>query len=171
LITKVFVLKVLTLLVLNAILWPCAVVFCEEGKAAFQSEVGEELRRSQYYLRLGTEDELQFYVHVWGQVRNPGLYLVADGTDVVGLISIAGGPSDGAKLKGTKLIRTAPGSEGIVRINLERFTKSGDYSEVPVLEPGDAIVVPSTVWHNIIRFGTVLSVAALFANVIVYATR
>jgi len=130
-----------------------------------------EARRSQYYLHLGTEDALQFYVQVWGQVSKPGLYLVSDGTDVIGLLSIAGGPTEDAKLAKVKLVRTTAGRRGTIPVDVKRFTASGDWSGVPVLEPGDTVVVPGTFWHQVIRFGSILSVTALFANVIVYATR
>jgi len=143
----------------------------EEVETPTQAVPRDESRRSQYYLRLGAEDELQFHVHIWGQVRNPGLYLVSDGTDVIGLISLAGGPTDGAKLERTRLVRTAPGQEGIIEVDLKLYTNSGDYSGIPILEPGDTILVPATFWQGVVRFGTVLSVVALFANVIVYATR
>ena len=42
---------------------------------------------------------LAIKVHIWGQVHRPGRYLVPDGTDLVGLISFAGGPTSGAKLQ------------------------------------------------------------------------
>ncbi|MCX5800979.1 MAG: SLBB domain-containing protein [Candidatus Eisenbacteria bacterium] len=131
----------------------------------------DESRRSQYYLNLGTEDALQFYVHVWGQVGKPGLYLVADGTDLVGLLSLAGGPTEDANLTEIKLVRTGAGGKGAIAVDLKRYTGSGDWSRIPVLEPGDTVVVPATFWHKVMRFGSILSVTALLANVIVYATR
>ena len=163
--------KVLALLVLVSTLWPSGLLAQESVEGQQKPAEPQESRRSQYYLRLGTEDALQFYVQVWGQVGKPGLYLVADGTDVIGLLSLAGGPTEDAKLQKITLVRTVAGRKGAIAVDLKRYTNSGDYSAIPVLEPGDTVVVPSTFWHKVIRFGTLLSVTALFANVIVYATR
>ena len=187
--SRAFVFKVLALLVLTTMLPLSALLAAEpiEGQQPTENQqpiesqqpVGnqqepaqtDESRRSQYYLRLGTEDALQFYVHVWGQVGKPGLYLVADGTDLVGLLSLAGGPTEDAKLAKIKLVRTAAGKKGTIAVDLKRYTNSGDYAGIPVLEPGDTVVVPPTFWHKVMRFGSILSVTALLANVIVYATR
>lgn len=174
--------KVLVLFVLVTMFWPTSLLLAQEAvqgqqKPAEPAEGSqkpaqpEESRRSQYYLRLGTEDAMQFYVHIWGQVGKPGLYLVADGTDVIGLLSLAGGPTEDAKLEKIRLVRTAAGGKGTIAVDVKRYTNSGDYSRVPVLEPGDTVVVPSTFWHKVMRFGSILSITALFANVIVVATR
>lgn len=163
--------RIVALFLLVTLSLPACSALCQESEGTAEPVTPEDLRRSQYHLRLGTEDELQFYVHIWGQVTKPGLYLVADGTDVVGLVSLAGGPTEGARLDKVRLVRSGPGAQRAIPVNLKEYTHSGDSSKVPVLEPGDTIIVPSTFWQRFIRFGTILNVAALFANVIVYATR
>jgi hypothetical protein len=169
--------KVLALLVLTTTLPLSPLLAGEpvEGQVTTEDQqkpaATDESRRSQYYLRLGTEDVLQFYVHVWGQVGKPGLYLVSDGTDVIGLLSLAGGPTEDAKLEKITLVRAAAGKKGAISVDLKRYTHSGDYAGIPVLEPGDTVVVPPTFWHKVMRFGSILSVTALFANVVVVATR
>ena len=163
--------KVLALLVLMTMLLPTVLLAQEPVEGQQKPTEPQGSRRSQYYLHLGTEDALQFYVHVWGQVGKPGLYLVSDGTDVIGLLSLAGGPTEDAKLEKITLVRSVTGRNGAIAVDLRRYTNSGDYSGIPILEPGDTVVVPATFWHQVIRFGTILSVTALFANVIVYATR
>jgi polysaccharide export outer membrane protein len=125
---------------------------------------------SQYRLRLGTEDELQFNVHVWGQVNKPGLYAVPDGTDLVSLISLAGGPTDDAKLSHVVVVRAAGSTGGSVTVDLRSYVKSGNRGEIPVLGPGDTVVVPAKFSYSLFRFSGILSVAALIANVIVTAS-
>ena len=169
--TRALSFKILALFLLPTMLWPRCGAFCQEAGGTDEPAAQDDLRRSQYHMRLGTEDELQFYVHIWGQVNKPGLYLVSDGTDVVALVSLAGGPTEGAQLNKVSLVRSAPGTKRAIAVDLREFTRSGDSSKIPVLEPGDTVVVPSTFWQRFIRFGTVLSVAALVANVVVYATR
>ena len=169
--TRALSFRILALFLLVTIFWPRCSAFCQEGGGTDVPVAQDDLRRSQYHLRLGTEDELQFYVHIWGQVTKPGLYLVSDGTDVVALVSLAGGPTEGARLNKVRLVRSAPGTQRAIAVDLGEYARSGDSSKIPVLEPGDTVIVPSTFWQGFIRFGTILNVAALLANVIVYATR
>ncbi|GAG84810.1 unnamed protein product, partial [marine sediment metagenome] len=39
------------------------------------------------------------WVNVWGHVQKPGSYLVYDGIDIATVLSITGGPKQGANLK------------------------------------------------------------------------
>lgn len=60
-------------------------------------------RGALYYL--GDQDELLIKVNIWGFVQKPGQYMVPNGTDLISLISFAGGPREQAKLKSIKVIR------------------------------------------------------------------
>ncbi len=62
-------------------------------------------RGALYYL--GEQDELLIKVNIWGFVERPGQYMVPTGTDLISLISFAGGPREQAKLKKVKLIRNS----------------------------------------------------------------
>lgn len=57
----------------------------------------QEQKPREKYL-LGPEQQLQIVVHIWGEVNKPGDYLVPDGTNVLELISKAGGPTNYANL-------------------------------------------------------------------------
>ena len=61
-------------------------------------------RGARYYL--GDQDELLMKVNIWGYVRKPGQYMVPPDTDLISLMSFAGGPIEGAKIKSIKLIRS-----------------------------------------------------------------
>jgi hypothetical protein len=54
---------------------------------------------------LGDQDELLMRVNIWGFVRRPGQYMVPKDTDLISLISFAGGPREEAKIKKIKVIR------------------------------------------------------------------
>ncbi|MDZ7724663.1 MAG: SLBB domain-containing protein [candidate division KSB1 bacterium] len=54
---------------------------------------------------LGSEEKLEMQVHIWGEVRNPGEYRVSYDTDMIELISIAGGPTKDASLNNVQLTR------------------------------------------------------------------
>ena len=60
-------------------------------------------KASLYYL--GDKDQLLIKVNIWGFVQKPGQYFVPTDTDLISLISFAGGPREEAKLKKVKLIR------------------------------------------------------------------
>lgn len=54
---------------------------------------------------LGDEERLEMVVAIWGEVRNPGEHRVSYNTNLVELISVAGGPTDKARLKKVQLTR------------------------------------------------------------------
>jgi hypothetical protein len=160
---------VATLLLTTCVIIPSLSI--SSSFAASLQEVGEpDTLRSQYYLRLGTEDELEFYVHIWGQVNKPGLYAVRDGTDLVALLAMAGGPTEDAKLTHITLVRGIGQGKGSIRVDVQEYVESGRSSEIPVLHPGDTVIVPAKFTHTLFRLSGFLSVLALVANVIVNAT-
>ncbi|NOZ62510.1 MAG: hypothetical protein GXO74_12625 [Calditrichaeota bacterium] len=111
-------------------------------------------RGAQYYL--GTDDQLLIKVNVWGFVAKPGQYLVPSGTDLVSLISFAGGPIEGAKLSKIKIIRPPHNqtdnnnkNKSVIIVDVKKFMKNGDISVIPVLKPDDTIVISGTKWYHI----------------------
>jgi hypothetical protein len=118
----------------------------------------------------GAESQFLIDVQVWGQVHQPGLYAVRDRTDVIGLLSYAGGPTDDAKLEDVRLIR-ADGAPGVERIDLQAFVVEGKRASVGALRPGDVLLVPANRSHKLLRFTSVLSFLTLAANVAILATR
>ncbi len=99
---------------------------------------------SQYYLEGGVESKLMMKVNVWGAVQKPGAQYVPDGTDLVGVISAAGGPVDGAKLSEIRLIRNFNGEKRNDKINLSRCLKKGEVGLLPEIKPGDTIIIPKS---------------------------
>ena len=80
------------------------------------------------------------YVNIIGHVKSPGTYLIYEGADILTILSQAGGPLPGAKLKETILYRKK--SELIV-INLNEFFNTGDELDV-VIKPNDTIYIKET---------------------------
>ena len=54
---------------------------------------------------LDNEDELKMVVHIWGEVQKPGEYVVPYETNILELISKAGGPTQYANLSKVRLTR------------------------------------------------------------------
>ncbi len=87
---------------------------------------------------------IKMWVNVWGQVNNPGSYLVYDGIDLATLLSITGGPKSGANLKKIRLFRELPNTAGQLSqsIDLKKFLKSGDRGDFTRILPNDTFVIP-----------------------------
>lgn len=108
-------------------------------------------RGAQYVI--GNQDQLLIRVNIWGFVKMPGQYLVPTNTDLVSLISYAGGPLEDAQMKKVKLIRTALGdsTEKVMLINIKKFLELGDIRQNPQLFPNDTIVISPTRYHWVIK--------------------
>jgi len=98
----------------------------------------------QYFLAPGTDNQLLMKINVWGEVLRPGVIEVPDRTDLLSALSLAGGPVDGAKLSKIKIIRGFNGSGNSWDVNLKKVVQEGQLEKVPVLQPGDTVVVPKS---------------------------
>ncbi len=113
-------------------------------------------------------EKLKINTYIWGQIRKPGLYIVPDDTDLLKLLSLAGGPTEDAKLNKIRIIRPTNDGKKVIFVNLKKYIDTGDENLIPVLMPGDTVVVAGTIWYAITRFtGFVADVAILIT---VYAT-
>ncbi len=159
--------RILSLL-LFAVIMP--LFFVMEGFAQEQPFLNLRNRGAQYMI--GKEDELLIKVNIWGFVRMPGQYLVPSNTDLVSLISYAGGPSEDAQIKKVKMIRTIDitpdgksrnTSQKIYEYNIKRFLETGDLNLNPYLMPNDTILISGSSVHLLTRlldFGSKLTFIA-----------
>jgi polysaccharide export outer membrane protein len=125
------------------------------------------VRSPQYYLSLGTENALMIRIFIWGQVGLPGVYEVPDGTDLIAALSLAGGPTDNAKLSEVRIIRSSATDSEVLKVNVKKYMENGDTDLIPLLKPGDTVIVSGTVFHMFARFASFVSQLAIVANVIV----
>ncbi len=132
-------------------------------------------RGAQYFL--GTDDQLSIKVNIWGFVAKPGQYLVPSDTDLISLISFAGGPRDGAKLNCVKIIRSknlTDSTEVVMNVNIKEFIKNGKQSLIPLLQPEDTIIVSGSTWHHVGNFLAFVTKLATLVQIywwIVYYSR
>lgn len=127
----------------------------------------QELQRgAQYYIsRKEAIDELLIRVNVWGYVAKPGQYLVPDNTDLISLLSYAGGPTEDARIDAIRLIRTVEGKRQVTEVDLRELLEGGSLEEIPVLMPGDTVIVPGNLYRLISRAVSIVSQLAIVANV------
>jgi len=103
---------------------------------------------NQYYL--GQANELLIRVNVWGKVNRPGQYFVPAATDLITLLSAAGGPIPRSRLGDVRIIRTSPDSENeVILVDVKKFMKTGDKRLIPELKPEDTVVVHGSTWQFI----------------------
>ena len=110
-------------------------------------------------------------VNVWGHVNAPGRHVVFDGIDLATLLSVVGGPKNGAKLNKVKLFREIPDENGeqIYSINLRKFLKTGDRSDFVKILPNDTFIIPQTttnvILSNVGTLNTFLTLLNLYLQI------
>lgn len=117
-----------------------------------ESESQKSLNKASQYF-LGKEDEILIQVNLLGYVQKPGQYLIPRYTNLLSLISFAGGVQKGASLSNVQIMRGAKLSNGtngsdsvgtthdIIFVNLQKYFETGQTRYVPILEAGDSIFI------------------------------
>lgn len=119
-----------------------------------------------YYAKPG---DLTIIVNVWGFVQNPGCYEISTSIDLVQLVSLAGGPSEFARLDNIRITRFVSGDKGGQKLEfLMNLEELGHLSEADVkLRPGDVIYVDRSnwsIWKDV--FSITATVAVLVVAVV-----
>ena len=120
---------------------------------------------------MGDVEQLRIYTYIWGQVKRPGLYIVPDNTDLLALLSLAGGPTEEAKLSKIRIVRPTKEGKKIIWVNMKEYLETGNQELRPVLQPGDTIIVSGTIFYAfsktadfLAKVAAVLGVYNLFIN-------
>ena len=123
---------------------------------------------AQYFI--GDENQLMMMVNVWERVQKPGQYFVPSDTDLITLISVAGGPADKSRLDNVRLVRGGSMGSEVIEINIKKFLKTGDSNLIPDLLPEDTIIVSGSMWYVFSQVVQVVAQLAIVANVYYLAT-
>jgi len=86
-------------------------------------------------------------VSVWGEIDSPGMYSIPEGSDLLLLITIAGGPTRNAAISSIKIVRSFP-EPRVLHVDLDTFFDTGRRDGVPVLSPGDMVFVNRTRYRS-----------------------
>jgi protein involved in polysaccharide export with SLBB domain len=82
-------------------------------------------------------------VQIVGEVRSPAIYALEDVNDLVGVMLLAGGPTEQANLGRVRLVRSdATGATKATEFDVERYLEDGVTAQNPTCEPGDTVYVP-----------------------------
>lgn len=121
-------------------------------------------RGAQYYI--GDENQLMMKVNIWGRVEKPGQYFVPSDTDLITLISVAGGPADKSRIDNVRVVRIGTsGEEQVINVNIKKYLKTGERTLIPDLKPEDTIIVSGSMWYILTTVVQVVSQLAIVANV------
>ncbi len=125
----------------------------------------EVMPGSRYYISIGAEDEILIRVNVWGQVLKPGQYMVPSDTDIISLLSYAGGPTENSKLSDVRIVRNTQDASEVISVDIKKYVETADLSLIGLLQPGDTVVVPASTYHLFSRFVGFVSQIAVITNV------
>ena len=121
----------------------------------------------QYSGSLTGTQQLKIRTYIWGQVRNPGLYIVPDDTDLLTLISSAGGPTENAKLSKIRIIRSTEEGDKVIWVDLKEYLETGQPELIPILKPGDTVIVSGSTYYAFTKAVNWLSQIAVMLSVYV----
>jgi hypothetical protein len=96
-------------------------------------------------------NKVNFEVIVWGGVKLPGKYIVPEGTTLIDVITLSGGPSQQDILESFKLIRGRDvngkyTSSEVLNLNYSDFFNREPVTQFvktnPLMRPGDILIFP-----------------------------
>ena len=120
------------------------------------------------YYYISKPGELTMQVNIWGYVRDPGRYEIPTFTDIIQLVSYAGGPTADADIDDVRVTRVARTDSTVRRseftIDLEDIANAKQ--EDLILHPGDTIVIERTTWASLRDVISVVTTAALITTAV-----
>lgn len=120
------------------------------------------------YYYLSKPGELTMQINIWGYVHHPGRYEVPTNTDIIQLLSFAGGPIQDGNLGKIKISRfiTTESRRTHKEIYLDLDDLSKITSEDLLLSPDDVIYIDRTGWSKFRDVLTVVTSTAMITTAI-----
>lgn len=124
----------------------------------------------------GQGNTVEIIVHIIGEVKNPGKYQVRDNTNLIELLSEAGGSTDFSNLNDVTITHTqstmANGRNGgghnggsrIIKYNVNKYLKEQNSPSPPTLLPGDVVLVPRNKWRTWRNVATIVRDVSVVAS-------
>ena len=145
-------------------IWITASAFLCSQTAMAQTgffEVKEPPRAAEYIYRSSPKESL-IGVQLLGAVKNPGIYYVPPQTDLLKLITLAGGTSD-ADLSEVVVRKIDPTQKGVYELDLTKLMKSSQDVKPFKLAQDDFVYVPQKepwISNDVSRSVTIVSLIA-----------
>jgi protein involved in polysaccharide export with SLBB domain len=135
---------------------------CMISNAQSNLTTGLSTAQAAAFYYIAKPGEITMQVNVWGFVQKPGRYEIPISTDIVELLSFAGGPMQYAKLDEVKIIRLADSTGAGRRDILVDLTEPEEMTANNLtLRAGDTIFLDHTSWVTLRDVFTVVSTAAI----------
>jgi protein involved in polysaccharide export with SLBB domain len=138
-----------------------------EARAQLTGEPRSGVSAANYYY-VSKPGELTMELNIWGFVKTPGRYEVPASTDLIKLISYAGGPTENAKLDKVSITRIMKTDRGTTfaeySLNLRDMAHLSPSSLK--LYPGDTVFIDETAWSSFRDIFTVASTVAIITTAI-----
>ena len=139
--------------------------------SSFESLQGESFNRftaGSEFMSGQEAGTVMMKVNLWGAVRKPGIHHIPVKTDLVALMSFAGGPNDNAIIDEITIKRQQGNKQTRINVDLSQLIH-GEYNGNLTLQPDDIIVVPANEpWISQNTF-TVAIFASTIATIILSA--
>ncbi len=92
--------------------------------------------------------EMEDNIFVFGEVKNPGVYPLKEGTTVIQALGMAGGYSEKAFLQDIRVIRGGLSSPNIIDADVDIIINEGHVNKDVTLKNNDILFVPKTrIWN------------------------
>ncbi|MCC6138416.1 MAG: SLBB domain-containing protein [Bdellovibrionaceae bacterium] len=139
------------------------------GKDAFVSSF--DMMQSEAYSRYASGNEyisgqepgiVMMKVNLWGAVRRPGIHHIPVKTNLIELMSFAGGPTDTALIDSITIKRNLGVEQKRINIDLSEIIHDQKHYDL-VLKPDDIVLVPASqpwISQNMFLLTMVVSVVA-----------
>ncbi len=168
-IKRIFKFKIVAFVLLSFTLLSPA--FAQVDQLSMATRVMSGRSVNYYYAKPG---DITITVSIWGFVQRPGLYEIASSTDLINLISLAGGPNTYAKLNDVEVVRTTKRDDGTYarhkfKVDLSKLVQLKD--DQIQLKPGDVIYVNHTSWYTVKEAFSVASSVGILMTSIYYLSR
>ena len=119
------------------------------------------------YYYVAKAGELTMQVNIWGYVKNPGRYEVPTSTNLIQLMSYAGGPSPDASISSVRITREGSGGPaGIMEHTVDLEHIADIPPEKLLIYPGDTIFIEHGSWLNVRDALTVVTALAVVTSAV-----
>jgi len=139
------------------------------GQVSGQQKFDLSRQRSATVYYMGSDNQLLIPVNVWGFVARPGQYHIPNKTDLISLLSYAGGPVQDARISAIKIVRNdSKTGRMVIPVDVKKYLKTADERLIPLLLPGDTIIVKGTTFFWIKSAFEFLGKLTVFAQILYF---
>lgn len=113
------------------------------GAGSFYQSAANQQSAGHDFISGAQVGDVLIKINLWGAVHKPGIHRVPSKTDLLSLMSYAGGPKDNAILDEITIKRDVGKTRKLITVNLEELVKGASHHHIE-LAPNDVIVIPAS---------------------------